>query len=144
MSTIDLSHFQSDAEPTSVLMPEGDTIELRPLMQLGDEHDALLLDVVGKLEKITKAAAPEPQASPKGPKGGKSKNPQAAEQPVGFEVDVSQLGEIMPLVGKLLRAAAPDQKSGARISRLPMMARFEVMMTYFQEQDLGGLFPSGS
>jgi len=134
MSTIDVSSFQSDAGTTSVLMPQGDTIELRPIMQLGPEHDSTLLDMIGKLEKLTKPKG-------KGPKGGKTRNPQARDS---VDLDLSQLGEIMPLVGGLLKAAAPDEESGERIMRLPMMARFQILMGYFEDQDLGGLFPSES
>ena len=116
MSTVDLSSYQSAQQTsTDVVMPEGDTISLRPLMSLGSEHDQLIMDVltsVSKLPRDTNA------------------------------VSVDKLGELMPVVGKLLSAASPTKKDASRIDRLPMMARFQVLMGYIQDQDMGGPAPS--
>ena len=121
MSTIDLTSFQSPSSQTVVRMPDGDEIVLRPLMGLGSEHDQMLMDTITAIGDL--------KIDDDGEDG-------AAKIPLG------KLGEIMPLVGRLLAAAAPDKKAAARLDRLPMMARFQVLMGYIEDQDLGGLSPS--
>ena len=118
MSTIDLTSFQATSTDTVVTMPEGDTITLKPLMQLGSEHDSLLMDTITQIGTL------------KADKDG--------------SVPIEALGDVMPLVSKLLVAAAPDKKSAARLDKLPLMARFQVLMGYVKDQDLGGLSPSES
>lgn len=118
MSNIDLTSFQATSTDTVVTMPEGDTITLLPLMQLGSQHDSLLMDTITQIGTL------------KADKDG--------------SVPIEALGTVMPLVSKLLVAAAPDKKSAARLDKLPLMARFQVLMGYVKDQDLGGLSPSES
>lgn len=115
MANIDLTSFQSESTDTVVAMPEGKPITLRPLMALGSEHDGLLLDLITQLGTLDL-------------KDG--------------QMELSKLGDIMPLVGQLLAAAAPSKTDAARLDKLPLMARFQVLMGYVQDQDLGGLTPS--
>lgn len=117
MSTIDLTSFQTEPTDTVVTMPEGKPITLKPLMALGSEHDGLLLDLIARLGTLDL-------------KDG--------------QMELSTLGELMPLVGQLLTAAAPTKADAARLDRLPLMARFQVLMGYIEDQDLGGLSPSES
>ncbi|GAB3209811.1 hypothetical protein GCM10027294_25690 [Marinactinospora endophytica] len=118
MSTIDLTAFQAKGSATVVTMPEGDEIALRPLMQLGSEHDQLLIDVITQLGALR---ADKDGSAP-----------------------IEALGGVMPLAVKLLAAAAPDKHAARRLDRLPLMARFQVLMGYIQDQDLGGPSPSES
>jgi len=117
MSTIDLTSFQTKTTDTVVKMPGGKPIKLRPLMTLGSEHDQLLMDLISSLGSL---------------------NIQDGE------MELSALGDVMPFVGRLLTAAAPNATDAGRLDKLPLMARFEVLMGYMQDQDLGGLSPSGS
>ncbi|RCV47200.1 hypothetical protein, partial [Marinitenerispora sediminis] len=57
-------------------------------------------------------------------------------------VGMGQLRDVMPVISKLLAAAAPTKKDAQRIDRLPLMARFQILMGYVEDQDLGGLSPS--
>ncbi|MFC7330820.1 hypothetical protein [Marinactinospora rubrisoli] len=115
MAKIDLSALQQpESAGTVVVMPEGDEITLRPLMTLGSEHDQTLLDAITAITNLKEDAG----------------------------VGMGQLHEVMPIISKLLAAAAPTKRDAARIDRLPLMARFRIIMGYVGDQDLGGLLPS--
>ncbi|MEU0492560.1 hypothetical protein ABZ249_25315 [Nocardiopsis sp. NPDC006139] len=143
MSDIDLSHYQdSKNATTTVTMPDGTVYELKPIMQLGPEGDEVLLEVVEALSDFMGAAPAD--KGPRGPKGGKSKSPAKKTKATDQIMDMKAVIKLMGPLHKLLVAAAPTPKAAEQIGALPLMARFEIIMGYVQDQDLGGLFPSGS
>lgn len=130
MATIDVSSFQSESEPTVVTMAEGKPITLKPLMALGSEHDQMLLDLISELGALGLAGKDTEEGE------------EEKEGEVGIPLD--QLGTILPMVTKLLIAAAPTKADATRLDKLPLMARFQILMGYMKDQDLGGLSPSES
>lgn len=117
MATIDVSDFQGSPEKTVVKMPTGTPITLKPLMELGPEHDEMLLGTITTL---------------------------GAMKAEDGRMDMSEISAIMPVVNGLLLAAAPSKQAAERLAKLPLMARFQAFMGYIQDQDLGGLSPSES
>lgn len=117
MSTIDLTAFQTEATDTVVTMPDGSTIKLRPLMQLGPEHDDALLELI---EAVSALAPDDAEAS----------------------VPMDKVTRLMPAAAKILAAAAPSKTAAEKLARLPLPARMQLVLGYIEDQDLGGLTPS--
>lgn len=123
MSIVDLSHLQETAPNSTVVKLHDREIALRPLMMIPAEHDAELLQFMEALAN-----------SPFG-KGGKKAN---------ASLSMKQIGDLMPHVNTMIRIAAPTSEDGERLSRLPLGARLEIVMSYASEQDMGKLLPSAS
>ena len=117
MSTVDLTMFQApEVEGTTVTMPDGSEIVLRPLMALGPEHDDLFMELIDAVSGL-----------------------QAGEDNT---LALAQIKAIMPVASRIIAAAAPSKAAAAKLEKLPLMARFQVLMGYLGDQDLGGFAPS--
>src|SRR5690606_7099426 len=112
MSTVDLTMFQApEVEGTTVTMPDGSEIVLRPLMALGPEHDDLFMELIDAVSGL-----------------------QAGEDNT---LALAQIKAIMPVASRIIAAAAPSKAAAAKLEKLPLMARFQVLMGYLGDQDLG-------
>ncbi|OLT27742.1 hypothetical protein BJF83_17295 [Nocardiopsis sp. CNR-923] len=124
MSTIDVSDLQDSAPEPTVVKLKGRTITLRPLLEVGAEHDETLVELIEQLGNLTPARKSDGEEG-----GGRN---------------MEEIRAMMPLANKILFMAAPTNADGDRLLKLPLSARFRILMSYVEDQQLGEAFPSGS
>jgi len=118
MSRVDLTAFQDNSEGTTLEMPDGTEITLKPMMALGPEHDGLIMELIGAVSELHTSGG-EDSAIP-----------------------MRQVTKLMPVASKLIAAAAPNKSAANKLDRLPLMARFQVLMAYIADSQLGEATPS--
>ncbi|MFE3461373.1 phage tail assembly protein [Nocardiopsis aegyptia] len=121
MSTIDVSDLQGSAPEPTVVKLKGRSITLQPLLEVGAEHDDTLLELIDQIGQLNKAKAE-----------------------AGDGESLEQVRAMMPMANKILTMAAPTKKDGEALLKLPLAARFKVLMGYVEDQDLGEALPSES